>query len=580
MTTPTSAGSCLLLGRDWIVAASPATLMMLKRIFTRINVSAGTKGEIRIRRSAEVDRKLEWFMILYPLDMGATDRAELARGSERHRADEGVVAAIQSGTYEPREFTLAVTPRGYQRTAADLWLRVDRLLLGDELGLGKTIAALTGLSDPSTRPALVVMPTHLPEQWEGQIKRCFPDATTHICQGITPYDITERAAKEAAKMSLFRPAPAPRWPDFVLCPYSRLVGWAPALAGRFAAVVADEVQELRHAESQKYAAFHMVADPARRVLGMSGRAIHNYGGEFWNPLDAIRPDCLGSKEEFAREWCNKEGEERKWTLKSPQMFGEHIRKSGLFLARSRADVGAELPPFTLIPHTCPTDHKALDRVSGRAVELAKLILAQKGPGRTAGLDAMREGSELDRIMRQATGIAKAPYVADFLRMVVESGEPVICAAWHREVYTILAEKLQDLAPAFYTGAETPKQKQESLRRFLKGETPIFIMSLRSGAGIDGLQTVCRTAVVAEPDWSPAVHDQFFMRLDRDGQMNETLGYFLLAESGSDPTVADVCGAKAANYRPVLRPGVMSADYQIDPAHTRRLAESILKRGVR
>ena len=580
MTTPSPIGSCLLLGRDWLVAANPHVLGRLKRLFPRVNAEAGRKGELRIRRSPEIDRDLEWFMDRYPLEMGTADRAELARGAERHRADEEVVEAVQAGTYEPREFELAVTPRGYQRTAADLWLRLDRMLLGDSMGLGKTITALTGLSDPTTRPALVVMPTHLPEQWQSQIRRCFHDATSHIVQGTTPYDIVERTAKEAAKMSLFRGAPPPRWPDFVLCPYSRLAGWAPALSGRFASVVADEVQELRHTDSQRYAAFRQVADPARRVLGMSGTPIFNYGGEFWNPLDAIRPDCLGSKEEFAREWCNRDGEERKWTLKSPQMFGEHIRKSGIFLARTRADVGAELPPFTLIPHTCPTDHKALDRVSGRAVELAKLILSQKLGGAGSGFDSMRQGSELDRIMRQATGVAKAPYIADFLRMVVESGEPVICAAWHREVYAILEEKLADLAPAFYTGAETPKQKQEALRRFIKGETPIFIMSLRSGAGIDGLQTMCRTAVIAEPDWSPAVHDQFFMRLDRDGQAKETMGYFLLAESGSDPTVADVCGAKAANYRPVLRPGATAAEYQIDPAHTRRLAESILKRGVR
>lgn len=919
MTTPAPLGSCLLLGRDWLVAANPHVLGRLKRLFPRVNAEAGRKGELRIRRSAEIDRDLEWFLTRYPLEMGTADRAELERGAERHRADEEVVEAVQAGTYEPREFELAVTPRGYQRTAADLWLRLDRMLLGDSMGLGKqqpidtpvltptgwrpigdlrpgdpvigstgapvtvtgvypqgvkpsyrvtlsdgssteagpehlwsvlhrcggkrietltlttddlhlrpvrgrlnlartmlyvpllsgpvqfapaaplpadpyligqlvangytsastpalstglhnwpeiranlerrgvvpskvntygntvratftgmaptmaalglkvgsaekripgayllaspdnrvslfhglmdgdgsisatrskvsystksaglaadlvalieslgglasiraydrshdnkgmeyrvrvrlppsiqpftissragrykitsrhtptrrvetveyvrdvesvciavdapdrlyvtehcilthnTITALTGLSDPTTRPALVVMPTHLPEQWQSQIRRCFPDATSHIIQGTTPYDIVERAAKEAAKMSLFQGAPPPRWPDFVLCPYSRLAGWAPALAGRFASVVADEVQELRHTDSQRYAAFRQVADPARRVLGMSGTPIFNYGGEFWNPLDAIRPDCLGSKEEFAREWCNRDGEERKWTLKSPQMFGEHIRKSGIFLARTRADVGAELPPFTLIPHTCPTDHKALDRVSGRAVELAKLILSQKLGGAGSGFDSMRQGSELDRIMRQATGVAKAPYIADFLRMIVENGEPVICAAWHREVYSILEEKLADLAPAFYTGAETPKQKQEALRRFTKGETPIFIMSLRSGAGIDGLQTMCRTAVIAEPDWSPAVHDQFFMRLDRDGQAKETMGYFLLAESGSDPTVADVCGAKAANYRPVLRPGATAAEYQIDPAHTRRLAESILKRGVR
>jgi SNF2 family DNA or RNA helicase len=568
-------GVCIRVGRHWQIETDPSVATWLKRCFPRIET--GAKGEIKLRRSAEVDRNLQWFFDRWPMRMATSDRLALHQGSERHRADERFVADLTGGRHEPRAFSLAVTPREYQRQAADLWLRLRRLLLGDELGLGKTISAITGLSVPETRPALIVAPTHLPMQWEEQLRRCLPSSTIHICRGVTPYDIEKRTAIDAAKRRLFQPPGPPGWPDFVICPYTRLHGWADTLAGRFQSVVADEIQELRHPDTAKYRAFRAISDRAEYVLGLSASPVHNYGGEFFNPLDAVNPGALGAKEEFLREWCTTDYGEGKARLTDPRAFGDHIRRSGLFLRRTRKDVGRDLPPLTVVPFTIDADIGALDRIKSSAGDLAKIILAQNLGTREGAQAKLQAGGELDRIMRQATGIAKAPYIAGFLRMIVESGERVICFAWHKEVYRILAERLEDLAPAFYTGAETPRQKQESLRRLKAGETPILILSLRSGAGIDGLQHICRTAVIAELDWSPKVHDQAIGRVFRDGQPDKVMAYYLIAELGSDPVVADVCGAKAANSNPVVDPDATVADHQIDPNHVRLLAEATLRR---
>jgi CO dehydrogenase/acetyl-CoA synthase gamma subunit (corrinoid Fe-S protein) len=53
------------------------------------------------------------------------------------------------------------------------------------------------------------------------------------------------------------------------------------------------------------------------------------------------------------------------------------------------------------------------------------------------------------MVRQATGIAKAKTVAQFARLMVEAGEPVLLVGWHREVYRIWLEALADLKPAMY-----------------------------------------------------------------------------------------------------------------------------------
>ena len=105
------------------------------------------------------------------------------------------------------------------------------------------------------------------------------------------------------------------------------------------------------------------------------------------------------------------------------------------------------------------------------------------------------------------------------------------------------EQLSDLKPALYTGSETPKEKEQSKEAFVAGEATVLIISLRSGAGLDGLQSVASTVVFGELDWSPGVHEQCIGRVFRDGQESPVMAYFLLAEEGSDPVVADVLGIK-------------------------------------
>src|SRR6185369_11409779 len=109
--------------------------------------------------------------------------------------------------------------------------------------------------------------------------------------------------------------------------------------------------------------------------------------------------------------------------------------------------------------------------------------------------------------RHETGVAKAPYVAKFVRLLVEAGEPVVLFGWHRDVYDIWLEELSDLGVAMYTGTEGPAEKNRSKARFLDGSARVLIMSLRSGAGLDGIQQAGATCVFGELDWSPAMHTQ-------------------------------------------------------------------------
>jgi hypothetical protein len=217
----------------------------------------------------------------------------------------------------------------------------------------------------------------------------------------------------------------------------------------------------------------------------------------------------------------------------------------------------------------------LDRIKGSAVDLAKIILAQQQNYRG---EKFRASEEFNMLLRQATGIAKASYVAEFVRMLLASEEKVIIYGWHREVYSIWLEQLAEFKPMLYTGSESPKQKQAAKEAFMNGDCRVLIISLRAGAGLDGLQRVCKVGVFGELDWSPGVHVQCIGRYHRDEQDEPSVAYYLLSEDGSDPVIADLLGLKKGQIEGVVDPDAeLVEQLAVEPGSIKRLARVYLEK---
>ena len=541
-------------GRTWRITTEPHVALRLKRIFPKIDTR--DHGVMSISATPETSRDLEWFLERYPHDVAAA--GVMAERASKHKEAETTVQKLLNGTQAPKAFNLKLPPRDYQVMAAQMWLTVKSLLLGDEVGLGKTFVAITGLVEPGMVPALVVTLTHLPLQWKREIERA-TDFEVHILKSAKPYDITKYHKGH--------------FPDIVISNYHKLDGWARVLDDICKTVVLDEIHELRHSTSNKYAAAKHLADAAEFKLGLSATTIFNYGGEMYNVLDALRPDALGTREEFNREWCTREMRPK---LKNPAAFGLYLREAGLMLRRTRMDVKRELKPVTVVPHTIEANPAVLKAMEGKAVDLARLVLKQNEDFKG---QRMQAAGEFNIRMRQATGLAKAPFVAEFVKFLhEESGEKIVLFGWHREVYSIWMERLKHLKPVLYTGSESADQKEKSRLAFVEGDSQVMIISNRSGMGLDGLQNVCRTGVIGELDFSPAVHIQNTGRIHRDGQEEPVVMYYLIADSGSDPIISDILGVKRQQLEGINSPTPDQIELlQVEADYVKRLAQDFLRR---
>lgn len=532
-----SYGTAQLVAGEWVVQCDPHVMMRLKRVFGRIRSYA--TSDIRLKDNPEVCRELLWFADRFPLDFGA-DLERVRRQAAAHRDLELRVEELLAPGAAVPAFELAEPPRDYQQIAARLMLTRGRLLLADDVGLGKTVTSICAMTDPRTRPVVVVTLAHLPKQWAAEIKRFAPALKVHVAKTGDPAELMR---KRTGQRDIFR-ADAGEKPDVVILNYHKLARWADVLAGA-AYIVFDECQELRRPESQKYYAAKRLSEKAAFCMGLSATPIYNYGDEFHSVVEVISPDSLGSRGEFMTEWCG-----GGLHVQDPKAFGTYLRDAGIMLRRTRAEVKRELKGFDRVPYDIDADEDALEKIKGSAVELAKLILSRD---KLEVGEKFRASQEFDMLMRQATGIAKAPYVAEFVRMLVESGEKVVLYGWHRAVYDIWGQRLRDLNPVMYTGSESPNQKDAAKQAFISGDSKVMIISLRAGAGLDGLQHACRTVVFGELDWSAGVHEQCEGRVYRDGQQDPVLAYYLLSDEGSDPIMADVLGVKRQQLEGVRDP---------------------------
>lgn len=530
----------------WVILAEPHVAMRLKRIFAR--AVAHHVGTLELTDTPEVADDLTWVLRKWPMTLDPVSAARLEERTNEYQSERDTVEKILSDGYRPplvSDIVPACTFRGYQLEAAGMLHATGRLLLCDDVGVGKTHSAIAGLLGEGALPAAWVTLTHLPAQAKAMIEEALPGLKVHIAKKTTPVEVDA---------------------DVILLSYSKLAGWADHLAAAVNTVVFDECQELRRWGSAKYQGAAQVAHQARYALGMTATPMYGYGEEMWNILNVLKPDVLGEKSEFMREWGAGER-----MVKDPKALGLHLRDQGVMLRRTRADVGRELPPVQDIVFDIEVDLAEVDRLID-AVDVAERLLHGKPQER------FYASGEFDMKVRKATGLAKAAEVAALVKMLLES-EPVVLWGWHHDVYDRWAELLRDHKPAWYTGRESIPQKAEAQRRFLEGETDLLIMSLRAGAGIDGLQERCHVGVVGELDWAPGIHTQCIGRLWRDGQAEPVVGYVAVADQGADPVIADILQLKTQQSVPMLDPnrGALVQRTVDSTEALRQIADAYLKR---
>lgn len=542
--------------RCWVVKGDPSVTEMCKRLFPG---SAGSKrGEARFPAQRRTAGELCWLMMRFPLTVKMVDLPlwDKAVADARAYAVRQEQAARMPSRMTPPEGSFTGELMAFQQEGLAFLLQHDRCLLADEMGLGKTVQALSWLASTGLFPALVIPPAHLTRNWQEETARFLrldgAPPRVHVIRGLKPYDLPEA--------------------DVYVMHYLLLRGWKDTLPTLpFRAVIFDEIQELRHTGTEKYSAASLLSESCEHVIGLSGTPIYNKGGEIWNVINILDYHFLGDWESFSREWCYGYGNA---VVVKPDLLGAYLKREGLMLRRTKQEVLKELPPKRRLVQELDWN----DKVYARLMEpiLPELLRWKSDGTLTASARAMLE-EQISQRARQATGVAKAPYVCQFVRALLEGGEKVLLFAHHHEVMDIYKKELHAFAPGFITGRETSAMKDRAVERFMTGRTDLVCISLRAASGLNLQRATC--VVFGELDWSPAVHSQAEDRAHRIGQEDSLLCYYLVSPQGSDAAMQEALGLKVSQFVGLMGDTPVSAREAADAAsqarrHVERLVQEL------
>jgi hypothetical protein len=536
---------------QWVMQdVPPHVRIKLKAIFQKLRLTETKAFHFPNISMACAD--LEWFVSRYPMVMTPEDRRALEHGRADFEKGRQYNEEVMLPEWKPPArygFKPGKEPYLGQKQATELLHRLKRLLVLDDVGLGKTWIALYALAGSEYLPAAIVVQSHMPSQWIEEFIEPLTYMSVHRVRGRKPYKLPP------ANLYIFT--------------YSNIGWWADIGAtGFFKAVVFDEIQELRKGEAtNKGRAAKIFAENAVLKCGLSASPIYNYGSEIFSIVELVEPGALGTWEEFRREWCI-QGPGDSWLVADPEALGTHLREMQLLIRRERQ--GRKVNKVVI-----QVDWDDVAAQEDDAVSKTLAIKVLTGSFHESGQAAR----ELDMRMRMMTGIAKARPVAAYARVLLEAGTPVVLFGWHREVYKIWLRELADFKPLLYTGTESPKQKDRTKKAFIEGGTNLVLMSLRSGAGLDGIQARCSTVLFGELDWTPKVHDpQCIGRVDRPGQKDDEItAVYFWTNGGADPLIMSVHGVKADQARGIVDPLKGVEKIYSDESRIKLLAKNYLER---
>jgi SWI/SNF-related matrix-associated actin-dependent regulator 1 of chromatin subfamily A len=427
----------------------------------------------------------------------------------RSRAQDGPELAIED--------RLGGELRPFQRAgvAYALWSR--RTFLADEQGLGKTVEALATIEADDAYPAVVVCPASLKLNWQREIERWLPHRSVTVVSGTS-------GTHESA--------------DIVVLNYEIVHAHRARLGLRVPkALVLDESHYVKNPRAKRTQAARRLANalaPDALRLLLTGTPVMNHPDELIAQLRVIgRLEEFGSGARFARRFQGAGAEERiHW----------HLRRT-CFVRRLKSEVLPQLPAKRQVVVPVALENQREYKLAEKDViewlreqpldlgELEAKVAAALRAERLAQLNTLRRLAARGKL-----GPALA-WIHDFL----ESDEPLVVFAGHREVQELLLERFPDALHVL--GRDSIEQREAAVQAFQAGEGPQLLIAATRVAGQGITLTRASNVAFLDLEWTPAMHDQAEDRLHRIGQRDAVTAWYLLAAETIDETMIELIARK-------------------------------------
>ena len=418
-------------------------------------------------------------------------------------------------------------------------------LIADEMGVGKTIQAIGVVNhQPDIKRVLVICPASLRINWQIELEKWL----------VRPMTVGVAISNDL-----------PLDKDIVVINYDILKRHTEALtAGNFDMLIVDESHNIKNMKTQRYKAVKTVADTIARRVFLTGTPIPNRPKEGFAVFNLIDPVAFEKYWRYAFKFCGafktKFGIDDNGSSNLNEL--QTILRESFMIRRLKKDVLTELPAKIRQVITLPENGLAkVIRAEEKKVREWEAAF-KKAQCKVSALSANKDSDEylravraLDSLIRIAfqemsqvrreTSTAKAPYVVDHVKSLLDEIPKVVVFAHHHLVVDALMEGLADFNPVRLSGQDGGNKKQHALESFQNDDSVrVFVGSIQA-AGLGITLTASSTVVFAEMDWVPSNMKQAEDRCHRMGQDESVLIQHVVVDGSIDAKMAALLVAKQA-----------------------------------
>jgi SNF2 family DNA or RNA helicase len=475
--------------------AAPATGRDLKRIEAAIQrLRAAPARPATVRRDFE-KRAADYFTALERI-LNIRDEAEAAHGF----LPDDLIGSIGKQQLDTRH--LRVSLRGYQEFGARFALAGRRVVLGDEMGCGKTveaIAALAHLRAEGQRHFLVVCPASVLINWMREVRGHSSLRPHRLHGGERDENLlawTKAGGVGITTFETVRSLPLPGRP-------------------RVGMLVVDEAHYIKNPDAQRSKALREWTRRIDRVLFLTGTPMENRVEEFRNLVDYLQPGLVDSVD----------GTD---AITGSKAFRRAVAPT--YLRRNQEDVLAELPELTRIDEWeefGPHDFAAYRE----AVEARNFM-------------AMRRAAYADGI---AGGSAKLRRLIEIVDEARESGRKVVVFSHFRDVLDIVCEALGERVLGPLNGSMPSARRQELVDEFAQAHGHVVLVSQIQAGGVGINMQAASVVILCEPQVKPTLETQAIARAHRLGQVQKVQVHRLLVADSVDERMLELLDGKTALF---------------------------------
>lgn len=392
--------------------------------------------------------------------------------------------------------------------------RNGRILLGLDMGLGKSIIALKYCVDLKIRPIVIICPASLKYNWEHE-------AATHF--GLLCDILHGQKAKKRSLTNYHNP--------IIIINYEILQYWIEYLVSiKPQAIIWDEAH---YCKSRFTLRFKALKELLRRVkpkhrIALSGTPITNRPAELWTTLHLLLPNLYDNFFEFGFRYCNPKMKFGRWEFTGKKNLTELHNKltKSVMIRKLKKDALKDLPEkvrSTIYVKLSKEDRAEYDFC---AHHFLKWIALRK-PNKLHRVKKSVPLSRLGYLMRLAMKLKRFDVLEWIQNFHEESEAKLIVFSCHTKMIDWLHSKFKDISVVI-NGEVTGKKRHQAVMSFQKDKHIRYAFCNPKAAGVGLTLTAAADQLWADLPYSPGEVVQGEDRIHRIGATKKCSIYYMVA----------------------------------------------------